>query len=97
MGKFGDFAYNKDSVVIPFHDVFFGVLGVIYVICDTITGVVAWSLGILLSTIVKAIAARDQTDDLSDSFRFFGYLQLVGWVTQFIGHGIFERKLILFY
>lgn len=92
MGKFGDILVTKDQIVIPFHDVFFGTLGVIYLICDLITGFVTCGLGLACSLLVKHIVATDPTDDLSQSFKFFGYIQLVGWVTQFVGHGVYEQR-----
>lgn len=96
MGMFGDLSIKNDQVIIPFCDVFYGVLGIIYLMCDLVTGAFAWSLGIVLSLAVKEVARRDTSENLVDSFWFFTYLQLFGWITQFVGHGIYERKYTYF-
>lgn len=63
-----------------------------YIKCDLITGVIAMLGGLTTAKIAYVITDLDREEDLfgGQVLKVWFGLQAFGWITQFVGHGIYE-------
>jgi uncharacterized membrane protein YGL010W len=92
----GVFDSPKDNeYVIEMWNLFLLFMCAIYIRCDVLTGIFCCLMMSSQIALVKVLIDADK----GESPLFGGnlwtitlYLYLFGWTTQFVGHGIFERK-----
>ena len=69
----------------------------VYLRCDIVTGIFASAMAACQISLVKFLIEADQGPNAvfgGNLWTITLYIYIFGWTTQFVGHGIFERKLI---
>ena len=87
---------GANKYIIDPHFVGWTIVCLVYFMCEPIVGCVSFFSGMLLMKLAYNINAMDLADNLlgGHSFRIFLAIHIGGWLTQFIGHGVYESKLI---
>jgi uncharacterized membrane protein YGL010W len=81
--------------VLGLWEIFLSLVTLCYLRCDVITG---FFTGLMMATqisLVKFLIEADQGENAifgGNMWTITLYLYILGWTTQFVGHGIFERK-----
>lgn len=85
---------NDQRIVLTMHQVIWGACGAVYLISDPVIGAMAYTFGLLLLYLVKALKELDDTQAFFGGNLYYIYcaVHVTGWLTQFIGHGVFEQR-----
>ena len=75
--------------------ILWSILGCIYVWCDTLIGFMTFCLGVCLYKIALQVQQLNSQPDsvlYGRVFQVMAIIHVIGWFTQFAGHGIYERR-----
>ena len=81
--------------VLGLWEIFLCIITLCYLRCDVITGFCAALMMATQIHLVKFLIEADQGENAifgGNMWTITLYLYIFGWTTQFVGHGIFERK-----
>ena len=83
----------------PFHEAFFVTLGMVYCSCEFVIGFTTFTFLFTLAQIMKNLAENDWNKENGyDNIRqIYLVIHVFGWLSQFVGHGVYESKLFIFF
>lgn len=95
--KIGNYEWAKEDeahIVFYVHYLYWALVCSVYIICDPIIGILTYSFGQLVMLVVLAFVRLDDTIDLFGGkfYKINCIIQVLAWISQFIGHGIFEKR-----
>ena len=71
------------------------IAGSVYIYCDLLVGglTFAWGVGChLLAKSFNDMGQDPNSEYFGQTFKILGICKLLAWSTQFVGHGIYERR-----
>ena len=94
IGTFTQPGPEEERYVIYFSQIKWIVLSVIYLRTERLIGLITFLWGQLGVMTMIWLKNMDESEKMfgGDLFRYLTYIQIFGWGTQFVGHGIFERR-----
>ena len=63
--------------------------------CDPLVGTITYAaghLGYLLAMTIKDMDQGEQPILNGNAYKIFIFIHVFGWLTQFVGHGVYECK-----
>lgn len=92
----GNFTDDKDCLKIDFLPLVIVGMSTFYFMCEPIIGSLTFLGELGLYMLANKIISVDAETNFSngDLFRWFLWVHIFAWITQFVGHGVFESKYI---
>ena len=95
LGSFDAFPQTKDVFVFNIWSFIMVVNFVVYFYCDLLIGLVSATWMLTLQAAARHVNTMGQDPEsqlYGQTLKFFVIFNLVSWVLQFLGHGVFEKR-----
>ena len=94
MGKFESPSDGEQRIVIWSNYWQWTILCAIYFACDPVIGMLTYTSGVLAMQIILGLKFLDEKENLFNGklYSIICGINIFAWITQFIGHGIYEKR-----
>ena len=83
---------TEEPVILNLHPIIWTLLSLIYIRVEHVVGTLTWLAGLTAYSLTAYLKSKDESHFGGHLFQILVALHLFGWVTQFVGHGLFECK-----
>lgn len=93
-GMFDSPKENEERIVFWTHYWVWGTLGAVYISCEPLVGLFTYVFGMMVLQFMLALRQLDESEQLLGGkfYQICGLVQIFGWATQFVGHGLCEQR-----
>mmetsp|Transcript_32963 Transcript_32963/g.50420 ORF Transcript_32963/g.50420 Transcript_32963/m.50420 type:complete len:207 (-) Transcript_32963:19-639(-) len=97
-GKILDLPFSspteKNMIVVDSVVLFNSILGVVYIMCEPVIGLVTYTFSMSWIMLVNYLILIDESQGAfgGNLFSYFMYIHIFAWISQFVGHGIYEQR-----